>query len=495
MKKINNDIFEISIPEKEGVSSKSILDFLSALYKYDINMHSVLIFRNFKLIFDGYYKPFDENTFHRMFSITKSFVSAGIGILAGKGKINPDEPVINYFPEYAAYNISDITKKATVRNLLEMKSPHEKTAFKQINDDDYVKSFFLLKPSKIPGTAFSYDTSASHTLCALVEKISGKSLLDFLRDEFLNELGFSKDAYCLKDPLGISLGGSGIMARPLDIAVFAHVFLNGGKFWGKFGNKQVIPMNYVNEAVSKRSETFVKGVSMEEKQGYGYQFWRISHNGYICYGIAGQLAVILPDFNFVMITTADTLEIPNGVGRIFELFWDTVYKGLSDGYLPENKNAFLKLLEMKNKLAIKPIEAVNFKRTEKNILWNFSVSENDFGIKNLTVNANEDEGNISFLSSKGEFNLKFGFGRQVENVFPFYKYRCIVSGAFFSERCIVIKCHIIDEEIGAVYIQVDFNDKGYGTMLTKKNVGTGFDEFNRCYLIKITTLDFLPHMR
>ncbi len=483
----DNCVFNKCTPEEEGLSSRRIIDFLAEIDKYNINLHSLLMFRHNKIIFEGYWKPFNRNTLHRMFSVVKSFVSAGIGVLVGKGDIELDRPVIDYFPEYDCGEIDELVRQATVRDLLTMRSPHEKTAFKQILGNDYVKSFFSLKAKKVPGTAFSYDTSATHTLCALIEKITGNSLIDFLRKEFLADLGFSKDAYVLKDPLGRSLGGSGLMARPLDIGIFAHVFLNGGALWGKYSDRQVIPKDYAEAAVSKQVDTFVKGEIKEEKQGYGFKFWRISNNGYMCYGIGGQLAVILPDFDFVMVVTADTLEMKNGVERIFEIFWECVFPYFSKKSLPNDEKSFYRLNEISNSLCIKPLVFSDNEIMKENIADRiFNVEENEFGIKDLMVSIDNDNrgGKISFKSRKGKFELLFGFGRQVSGVFPFYKYKYIASGAFISANVLIIKCHIIDEEIGTVYFQFDITQNGGGVLLTKKNVGLGFDEFNRIYILK-----------
>ena len=487
----HKEIFERNTPEQQMLNSSYIIQFLELIEKYQVNLHSILLFRNNKMIFDGYYKPFNENTLHRMFSITKSFVSAGIGILNGKGLIDLDDHIIKYFPEYQGDDVDDFVKQATIKDLLQMKSPHEKTAFKQIDDDDYVKSFFKLKSTKVPGTVFSYDTSASHTLCALIEKISGKSLIDFLRDEFLTEAGFSKNAYCLKDPKGRSLGGSGLMAYPIDVAIFAHVFLNNGKIF----DRQVIPLEYIKEATKKQADTFVKGANREEKQGYGYQFWRVSNNGYMCYGMAGQLAIILPKFNFVMVTTADTLEMQNGVQVIFDIFWETIYKGLLDICINYRKDDFNRLMKIKEKLEIKPIES--FLENKDNFMSlisnkkNFAILENEYGLRNLEISIlDSKEGNIAFDSPKGHFKIDFGIGRQVEGIFPYYKHRYIASGGFFSGNMLIIKCHVIGEEIGTIYIQIEL--KGYGdgisdsisgVMLTKKNVGCGFGEFSHTYFI------------
>ncbi len=475
--------FEESVPEKQGIPSICLYNFIKELEENGINIHSLLMFRNNKMIFEGYYKPFERETLHRMFSVTKSFVSAGIGILMGKGEIDILRSVIDYFPEYDLREVHPLVRKAAVKDLLSMRSPHDKSAFKQIDDDDYVKSFFCLEPVKVPGTAFSYDTSASHTLCALVEKISGKSLIDFLRDEFLDEIGFSKKAYCLKDPLGRTLGGSGLMARPLDIALFAHVFLNGGKLWN--GNRrQVIDRDFVNAAVSKQSDTFVKGTCREERQGYGFQFWRTSKNGYMCYGIGGQFAFVLPDFNFVMVISADTLEMKDSTDRIFESFFRCIYPYFSDICIAVDKKAEKLLAEAKESLEVKYIDFGDSDFSGENIVGKvFDVTENKFGIRDLKVYSDGKEGKILFKSFKGDFELCFGFNKNIGGKFPYYGYEYIASGGFVSENIIIVKCHIIDEEIGTVYFHIEVNERNEGVLLTKTNVGMGFEEFKEVYII------------
>ncbi len=476
------DIFEKCTPESVGVSSKCITKFISELEKNNITMHSLLMLRKNKLFFEGYYKPFTQNTLHRMFSITKSFVSVAIGILANQEKISLDSPIIKYFPEYDGNDVHPLVKQATVRDLLKMQSPHEKTAFKQINDNNYVKSFFKLAPTKIPGTVFSYDTSASHTLCALVEKISKKSLLDFLRQEFLNSAKFSKEAYCLKDPMGISLGGSGLMAKPSDILIFAKILLDNGKL----DEKQVIPKNYIKIATSKQSETFVKGACREEKQGYGYQFWQTSNNGYMCYGIAGQLAIILPKLNFVMVTTADTFETPNGINRIFDLFWENVYPNFSNCPITENENDFNELEKIKNSLEIRPLSPSLFGGGNIKTICNkiFNVEKNIFGINNLSVSLSNNNtcGKICFESKKGYFELPFGICNHIFSKFPYYNEDCVSSAALSGNEMIVIKSHILGTEIGCIYFQIQIKNN-LGVMLTKKTVGTGFNEFNQLYIL------------
>ena len=102
-------------------------------------------------------------------------------------------------------------------------------------------------------------------------------LLDYLRTKFLDELGFSKEAFILKSPDGkVSMGGSGMCATPQDILKVMYIVSQNGKL----GGKQLLPSGYLKEATVKQSDPYGKSGTWEEMQGYGYQFWMTTHNGY-----------------------------------------------------------------------------------------------------------------------------------------------------------------------------------------------------------------------
>lgn len=471
------EIFKRSLPEAEGVPSEKIAEFIERLEEKDITMHSLLLLKNNRLIFDGYYRPFERDSLHRMFSVTKSFVSAAIGVLYGKGILELDDSVIKYFPEYDGEDLHEFSKGVTVRDLLEMKSQHYITAYKQTGDKDYIRAFFNAAPGKTPGTVFTYEDGAAHTLCALVEKLAGRELLDFLRDEFLREAGFSEGAYCLKDPMGRSLGGSGLMASSMDMAVFANIFLNEGRI----GNRQVIPKDYVLEATSYRTDTYVKGRFREERSGYGYFLWRLPIGGYMCYGIGGQLGVVLPDKGFVMVTTADTLERRNGVGDIFEAFEACLLPYIGDKPLCENKTAALRLEALKNSLEIKALKCEI--PPYKAIYKAYGVRKNGFGIRALRLYVCEEKGELLFEDEKASYSLTFGINKNLKGRLPFYGYTCISSADVKDENNIIIKAHVIDTELSAVYIQLGINKKGQGTLIANSSLPDVFSVFNCAYIL------------
>lgn len=475
--------FETARPEEVGVSSQNLIDFLQRLEQVHIPMHSVIMMRHDKVILETYYKPYERNTLHRMFSITKSFVSIAIGLLEEEGKLSLDDQIIKYFPEkLPPEGVHPYIEAMTIRDMLRMASAHDKTTFKTMKIDDWVKTFFVVKPNHVPGTCFSYDTSSTHTLSALVEKLSGMELLNYMRSKFLDALDFSKDAYCLKDPVGVSMGGSGLMATPYDILKVMYVIAHEGSYKGT----QLLPAKYIKEATTKQIDNYGKSATFEEMQGYGYQFWCTTHNGIVCYGMAGQLSLYLPDKDIILVTTADTLGRQGGVQLIYDAFWDTIYskldqeptKAMSENYKLSDE-AFLNYV---NSREIMHVEGSITSPTAQSVVGkNFILDENPMGFTAITLSLDLDneskQGEFIYTNKTGQHSLKFCIGSNQIQQFPDYNYKTAVSAAWRTEDTFLIKAHIIDECIGNIFIQLVFKEDTV-TLMMRKFEETMFSEFD-----------------
>jgi len=487
--------FQTATPEAMGVSSASLIRFLKKLEDIDIPMHSAIVMRHDKVIMETYYKPYERSTLHRMFSITKSFVSLAIGLLEEEGKLSLDDHIIQFFPEKLPQEgVHPYIEAMTIRDMLRMASAHDKTTFKVMLIDDWVKTFFTVTPNHVPGTCFSYDTSSTHTLAALVEKLSGMELLKYLRSKFLDELDFSKDAYCMKDPVGVSMGGSGMMATPYDLLKVMYVISHKGMYNGK----QLLPANYLKEATSKQIDNYSKSATFEEMQGYGYQFWCTTHNGFVCYGMGGQLALYLPEKDLILITTADTLGRQGGVQLIYDAFWSTVYPELSDRPIISDPSTNSEVEILKSQEALKNYvdsrQLMCLPENNSSPIMNtvnhktFLLDNNTMGFKNITLsfdndtvadidtNTNCTSGQLDYSNISGDHTLKFAIGTNCIQQFPVYNYKTAVSGSWCTEDTFLIKAHIIDECIGNVFIQLIFKNDTV-TLMMRKCEETMFSEF------------------
>ncbi len=463
-------------PEEMGVPSVRILNLIKKLDSYKIPMHSILLARHGKLITEAYYGPYDAETLHRMFSVSKSFTSIAIGQLIHLGKLSLTDKIIHYFPDHLPDKIHPFLAEMTLRDMLTMQTCYSATTYKNNPEADWVESFFTTEPTHRPGTAFNYDTSASHTLAALVEKLTGMSLLDFLRASFLTQTGFSQEAYMLQDPFGVSMGGSGLMAKPSDLLIFATLLMNEGQFL----DQQLISKDYIKDAISYHCDTRINGPTLEEHQGYGYQFWRIRHNGFACYGMGGQLAICLPEYDLILITTADTQGISGGNQSIYNSLYEEVLPYLSDAPISSDGQDLAQLESYIHGLSIRPLEGASDSPLMDELhqqTYLLDPNPSEFTALSLEFQRSGQKGILTLYRDSNQLELTFGLGQMVTSNFPIYNQKCCTSGVWINPHTLYIKSHIIDECIGSVHFHLTFKDNSI-SLYMKKIEETYFNEFS-----------------
>jgi len=209
-----------------------------------------------------------------------------------------------------------------------------------------VKAFLAQPVPHQPGTHFLYNTMGSYTLSAIVTKVTGQTTLEYLKPRLFQPLGIENPEWP-SSPEGNSLGGYGLKLCTEDIAKFGQLYLQKGKWKGK----QLIPEKWVEQATSKQVPNDQEGhskIGIDWQQGYGFQFWRCTHNAYRGDGAAGQLCVIIAEKDAVIVITADT----GNFGGEMNAIWDKLHPAFRDQPLPEDPAAQEKLKEV-----IGPLEA------------------------------------------------------------------------------------------------------------------------------------------
>ncbi|MBD5494822.1 MAG: beta-lactamase family protein [Lachnospiraceae bacterium] len=476
--------FETTTPEAAGIPGKCIINFINRMSHRKVPMHSLLLMRHDKLVFEGYYAPYTADTLHRMFSISKSFTSIAIGLLAEEGKISLNDTIVKYFPEKLPSEVHPWIASMTIMDMLMMRSCHAATTYKLNMDLDWVESFFTTPPTLPPGRLFHYDTSAAHTLCALVEKMTGMVMLDYLKEK-LDCLGFSKQSYMLKDPFGVSLGGSGLVALPMDLLKFGYFIAHRGTVCGK----QLMSPAYIDMAVSHISETCVTAPVPSEAQGYGLQFWRGDKNGYTCYGMGGQLIIFLPDYDIICVTTADTQDIGGGNQQIYDALYEEILAFIQNEALQADAESSQLLADKAESLKIEPlittasVEAVS-EMVKKINGKTFCVRTLNSGFESFTVHFNassasekQGSGSLSFIYNHEPYTIKFGMGNMQTGAFPIYNQHYAASGAWLNDGTFYIKAHIIDSYVGSVHFQLSFGENDLTIFMRKKEESL-FKEFN-----------------
>lgn len=476
--------FQKNTPESTGIPSASICRFIKRLATKNVPMHSVLLFHKDYLITEGYYAPYTADTLHRMFSISKSFSSIAVGLLEGEGKLSLSDYICDFFPEYVSENTHPWIRQMTIRDMLMMRTCHAATTYKIDLQSDWVESFFTIPPTHPSGKFFHYDTSSAHTLCALVERLSGMDMLSYLKEK-LAPLGLSEESYMIKDPFGVSMGGSGLVAKPIDLLKFGYLLMHQGKL-PKTG-EQLIPADYVREATSNLIPTVATAPLPSESCGYGYQIWQNEKGGFVCYGMGGQLIIVLPEYELICVTTADTQGMAGGNQLIYDALYEEILPHISATPLTETPSEYDSLCQQLNNLAIAPLaNTLTVSDYHRFSDKEYKLLENKNGFSKLSVEFAEHPSINSDSLSKGilhytlheqECELHFGFGHLEQGKFPGYDMKYAASAEWISDDTLYIRAHIIDEYLGSVRFELTFGEDDV-TVFLKKVEESLFTEYN-----------------
>ncbi|MFD6142641.1 serine hydrolase domain-containing protein [Promicromonospora sp. NPDC060271] len=297
----------------------------------DIAVHTVQVSVRGEIVAHGVSEPAGLDTPQRMYSVSKTVTGLAIGLLADEGLLGLDDPVTEHFPEMGPEMgpVHPWLEATTLRDMLAMRGPHASTTYKR-TDGDWLESYFRVPPTHPPGTVFSYDTSASYTLAALVERLSGTSLPDYLRPRLFDPLGISPDLRFLTGPEGIAHGGSGLVCTPRDLLRLAHLLLGDGVHDGV----RLLPAEYLRAATSPQADTALQNSAAALRGGYGYQLWLPRPGWWLMFGLGGQLVYGNPARGLAVVVTADFQACPSGdrfIDDVLEVLIDPLVEGLDAG--------------------------------------------------------------------------------------------------------------------------------------------------------------------
>jgi len=300
------------------------------------NIHSMLILRHGKLIYENYFAGEDEivgkgyagyidhtiDDLHDCRSVSKSFTSACIGIAVKQGFIKTiDEPIFSYFKEYAKY-FDAAKRKITIRHLLTMTSglkwdentPYldPKNSEIQMDESDDPVQFILSRQlTSVPGTTWNYSGASATLLGEILRKATGERLDQFARKYLFAPLGIKKYMWepMLKDK-DMTAAAWGLRLRSRDLAKFGLLYMNDGKW----GNTQVLDSDWVKQSLS--TQVLRPSESPKVVRGYGFQFPtdpltlpRYKTDIPFAIGRGGQLIIFWRSMDIVLVFTGGNYNL------------------------------------------------------------------------------------------------------------------------------------------------------------------------------------------
>src|SRR6516225_2967545 len=114
-----------SSPEAQGVSSPAVLAFVRAADEGIDSLHSVMLVRHGHVVAEGWWAPYDAQSPHALFSLSKSFTSTAVGLAVAEGKLSVDDPVLKFSTDDAPAEPSANLKAMRIRDLLRMSTGHQ----------------------------------------------------------------------------------------------------------------------------------------------------------------------------------------------------------------------------------------------------------------------------------------------------------------------------------------------------------------------------------
>lgn len=474
-------------PEAAGISSRQLKKFYDFLDACNLSTHSVIMSRGGKIFTECYYEPFGADFLHRMYSVSKSFVSIAVGFCIQDGLLALDDTMDKFFPEHLAAD-GAIVHKTTIRELLSMKTDQKGVNWFKKHPDDRSRVYFESPAGKKSGTLFDYDSSGSYMLCVIVEKLTGKPFLKYLQEKVLDDIGFSKDAYCIKAPGGYSFGDSGVMCTSRDLHLFARFVLNGGVWNGK----RYLNEEYIRAATDMKVCTSDYGFFDHGSYGYGYLFWGAPDGCFSMLGMGNQVALCDPKHDFIFVINSDNQGNTRGYEQIFTALYIYIIDELGDP-LPENaeENAILEeSLKNKKLFCLKGAKTSPF--AEKINGATFICNENPMDIKHFCLEFDGDEGVFHYENATGAKSLRFGFGHNVFMPFPEEGYSDLTAneyapGNFYAsaisadwceEQTLRIRVQIIDKYFGNLAILIAFKNETEASVRMSKTAEDFLLEYN-----------------
>ena len=397
-----------STPEAEGVSSQGIIDFLDAANKSKTEFHSFMLLRHGKVIAEGWWNPYRADLRHSLYSCSKSFTATAVSFALNEKKLSLDDKVVSFFPNELPDTVSTFLSELTVKDVLMMSDGQDPDPTPKIAlDSNWVKAFLSTQILYQPGTKFLYNSLGTYMLSAIVQKVTGQKVVDYLQTRLFDPLNIHGIDW-ETDTKGINTGGWGLRLKTEDMAKFAELFLQKGVWNGK----QVLPAGWVEQAstvkiIQHPDMPQSKRDSSDWEQGYCFQMWRCRHNAYRGDGAFGQYMIVMPDEDAVLAITAETPDMQQEIN----LVWDYLLPAMHHEKLNADAKSYTSLQEKIKTLSV-PVPSKNNSILASVISGNnYVIEQNSKHLHYISFDFTNEKCHVTIKTDTAIYQLNFAQGK------------------------------------------------------------------------------------
>lgn len=312
--------------EEVGVSSKEIQAFIDDCEKEGIELHGVMVLRHGKVACEAFKEPYSADYSHMMYSVSKSVTSTAIGFAIEEGFMTLETKFLDVFPWLRPAKYDPYLEKLNVLHLLTMRSGKSVSPMSDRTKDTWLKDFVDSPWVSEPGTDFKYISENMYVLCAMINKLTGQTVTEFLTPRLYEPLGMNVP-YWETCPSGIETGGWGIFFTLEDLGKYTLCYQQKGMYNGK----QIIPRQWAETSVSKVTDSV--NDTEDGTKGYGYCFWRCSYeHAYRADGMFSQFGIVFEDKDAALCTMAGNIDEQ----QTRDCIWRHFPKAFDDEAKPED---------------------------------------------------------------------------------------------------------------------------------------------------------------
>lgn len=388
-------------PESQGIASAAILQLVKAMEASGLEWHSFMLLRHGNVVAEGWWKPFEASFKHTLYSLSKSFTSTAIGLLVKEGKITVEDPVTSFFKDELPVTISANLAEMKVRHLLTMNTGHGEDTMPKLREsgDTWTRTFLAQPVNFKPGSHFLYNTGATYMLGAIVYRVTGETLEQFLGSRLFRPLDI-KEYDWETSPQGLNTAGFGLRVKTEDIARLGQLYLQKGKWDGK----QILSENWVQEATSYQTSSNTG--DGDWAQGYGYQFWRCKPGFYRGDGAFGQFCIVMPEQDAVLAITSESWDMQKSMTTI----WNNLLPAIQPGSLPDNPAAWNELQKALKNLSLPvPTGAVTSSQAARYHDKKIKLEKNEYGVTDAQFRFTDKACYLTIVGKEQTIKLQFGW--------------------------------------------------------------------------------------
>ena len=274
----------------------------------------LIVLHEGNLLYENYWNGNTSTSKHIAFSVTKSFVSALVGIALEDGLIDSiEDPVTKYLPDFNGTGYEDVS----IKDILQMssgvrwnedyadpKSDINRFGRTMARGSSFREFAKTLEREKEPGTFHQYVSIDTQVLGFLLNEVTGMPLREYLYEKIWNRIGMQDEAFFVVDNNGVEMALGGLNATLRDYAKFGLLYLNRGTWNGK----QVVPSAWVDASHATDAPHLLPGEHelSSSPWGYGLQWWvpGFPDTDYTASGIYNQYIYVDPIRKVVIAKTS-----------------------------------------------------------------------------------------------------------------------------------------------------------------------------------------------